>query len=103
MEELIEKAGILRRQQELLSKFKKRYIYLIGTEQDILTKLIYAFHENKDYQEFTYNKWSKRQYIFNNGGEVHYSTFLLYILFLFELHYLLLILKALSTIDLGHI
>lgn len=77
MEELIEKAGILRRQQELLSKFKKRYIYLIGTEQDILTKLIYAFHENKDYQEFTYNKWSKRQYIFNNGGEVHYSTFLL--------------------------
>ena len=77
MEELIEKAGILRRQQELLSKFKKRYIYLIGTEQDILTKLIYAFHENKDYQEFTYNKWSKREYIFNNGGEVHYSTFLL--------------------------
>lgn len=77
MEELIEKAGILRRQQELLSKFKKRYIYLIGTEQDILTKLIYAFHENKDYQKFTYNKWSKRQYIFNNGGEVHYSTFLL--------------------------
>lgn len=77
MEELLEKAGILRRQQELLSKFKKRYIYLIGTEQDILTKLIYAFHENKNYQEYTYNKWSKRQYIFNNGWEVQYSTFLL--------------------------
>lgn len=76
MEELLEKTANLKRQQDLLKKYKKRYIYLIGEDQDILTKLIYSFHKEKRYQEFTYNKWSKQEYRFK-GNEKIIITYLI--------------------------